>query len=88
MLQKIIDFILGKKTIDGVLLRFNKDLTDLRNLELHHTQKVEDHSVEVEQALAARNQASKEAARARTVADRIATLVGADLAPNEPSLAQ
>lgn len=83
MLQKLINFILGKKTTASVMSQFNKTLSDLRAVELEHKKKAEEAAVEALQAQAALSAAKDEAAAAASVAKRLESLIGSAVVENE-----
>ena len=69
----------AKRTVNGAMVHFNKALSELEEVERLETQEAERREREIAEALAAQEASKREAERAREVAGRIRTLIGADV---------
>ncbi len=86
MLQSIINFIIGKKTVDGVMTVFNKTLADLQQVHRQHSEEAERKTQEALEAQAAAQAATDEARRAAAVSNRLTALIGDAVDAGSPAL--
>lgn len=71
----MIQGLLGKKTVAGVLCAFNKAIDDLRQVEVEQEQEAARQAQNIIDAQAAHDAAIKEAAMAREVSSKLTDLV-------------
>lgn len=76
MLQKILDAIFGRHTIESAMTHFNRALSKLDAVESREVAAAERHRQEIAEAQYALEEATREAARARNTAAKIRNLVG------------
>ena len=75
MLQKIINFLMGRKSVDGVVSKFNEQVQELRQVEAMRADEADKHHAKILKTTSLRDAALTEAARARRVAANINAMV-------------
>jgi hypothetical protein len=84
MLQKLIEILLGRHTIEGALFHFNKAIEKLDAVEKQEAAEIERRKQEIAESSAALDIATAKATIARNRANKLRDFFGEteDLAPN------
>lgn len=77
-LNSLKSIVFGRKTVDGVLGKFNKTLNELSDVESHNSNEANRHAEEIRQREIDRAAATVEAQRASTVKSKINALLSTD----------
>lgn len=76
MLQKLLEIILGRHTVESAMLHFHKALNKLEAVERQETEEITRREQDIAEAIAAREQAVRQRARAVTNADKLREFIG------------
>lgn len=76
MLQKLINTVMGRRTIDNAVMHFNKAIEGLEAVEKQEVEEIERRKVEIAQSTAALEASTKTANIARNRAAKLRTIFG------------